>query len=103
MEEIILIAILSVLVGSSGFGAIIAFVFFAWLFDRSRYTYDPNYKPKTAAEMAREREESSRSWAQYNWLPKDLREALRARPGTWDTAGDSDNPIIRDEISEDGC
>jgi hypothetical protein len=63
MEEIILIAILAVLVGGSGFGAIFAFIFFVWLFDRSRYEYDPNYKPKTEAEMARERAEMSHSWA----------------------------------------
>ena len=54
MEDIILIAILAVLVGGSAFGAIFAFIFFVWLFDRSRYEYDPNYKPKTAAELARE-------------------------------------------------
>ena len=101
MEDIILIAILAVLVGGSAFGAIFAFVFFVWLFDRSRYEYDPNYKPKTAAELAREGEESSRSWARVNWLPKDLREALLARPGTWDTARDSElNPVIKDEMQQ---
>ena len=101
MEDIILIAILAVLVGGSAFGAIFAFIFFVWLFDRSRYEYDPNYKPKTAAELAREGEESSRSWARVNWLPKDLREALLARPGTWDTARTSKTkPCYQDQMQQ---
>ena len=66
MEDIILIAILAVLVGGSAFGAIFAFIFFVWLFDRSRYEYDPNYKPKTAAELAREGRIHIRSWARVN-------------------------------------
>ena len=57
MEEIILIAILSVLVGGSGFGAIVAF-FFCWLFDRMDQPerVDPKIKPLTE-------EEIYRSWA----------------------------------------
>jgi hypothetical protein len=63
MEETILIAILAVLVGGSGFGAIFAFVFLSWWLSRPRYEYDPNYKPKTKWELAREDEEWQRRWA----------------------------------------
>ena len=93
MEDIILIAILAVLVGGSAFGAIFAFIFFVWLFDRSRYEYDPNYKPKTAAELAREGEEfisllgagqlaSQRSPRSVAGAARDVgyRERLRAKP-----------------------
>ena len=57
-------------------------------------------EPKTAAELAREGEESSRSWARVNWLPKDLRERCWRGPERGIPRELELNPVIKDEMQQ---